>query len=94
MGPNARHSIFDRLTQALQAAFPAPVRPFGLDVLAQCDEAALRDWVLRHHGQYAIDPVWVLTGHGHPPDPTPRDATAPTPVFAMSPIDPRTGDWW
>ena len=92
MGPY-NHPILDRLTQALQAAFPAPLRSFGLGPIAQYDETALRDWVLRHYGQYAIDPVWVLTGHGQPPDVGALADITETPVFALAPIDPGNGHW-
>jgi hypothetical protein len=97
MGHNAPNPLFDRLAQALKAAIPAPVRPFGSASLAppDCrpDDVSVRDWVLRHHGQYGLDPVWILTGQGQPPGTAPRTAVPVTPVFAMPPIDPRTGHW-
>jgi hypothetical protein len=93
MGHGTRHPILQRLTQALDAAIPGSSRADLPGQVETDDEAALRDWVLRHHGQYGLDPIWILTGIGQPPLAGNRAATGVAPVFAMSPIDPQTGRW-
>ena len=71
MGHDTHLPILERLTRTLQAVVPGVGRPGGTVFLPllddSWDEKALREWVLRHHGQYGLDPVWFLTGIGRPP---------------------------
>jgi hypothetical protein len=97
MGHDTHHPIRSRLTRALDAAvhssFRRPVPPAFLPIQDEEDEERLREWVLRHHTQYGLDPIWILTGIGQEPSGAHPPAPALTPVFAMSTIDPRTGLW-
>jgi hypothetical protein len=97
MAHHTSNPIFERLTQALEATIPGAARPFGGGNLPAPagteDESALRDWILRNHGRYGLDPLWILTGIGQPPRLLEAGSPPLAPVFAMSPIDPQTGRW-
>lgn len=98
MGHDTRHPLRNRLTRALAArttgtarcsAFPPPPPVPDNDA----NEASIREWVLRHHARYGLDPIWILTGIGPGPDGTRPQPQPVTPVYAMSAVDPRSGDW-
>ena len=97
MGHDTHHPIRKRLAQALTATIeclsrdvarlPSPAPDAGED------ERRLREWVLRHHARYGLDPIWILTGVGQPSSTLRQTDDRLTPVFAMSAIDPHTGSW-
>lgn len=95
MGHQTSHPIRQRLTQALDAILGSKaVFPFFSDLpVATADENALRDWVLRHHVRYGLDPAWILTGSGQAPFPQQDNLPPSVPVFSMTSIDQRTGRW-
>lgn len=97
MGNDTPNPIYQRLSQALDASVSATNDPSIRDALHDLSDAqgdaAVRDWVLRHHVRLGLDPVWILTGVGQPPRPLKTDDGIATPVFATTSIDPRTGHW-
>lgn len=97
MGHETRHPIRKRLTQALTATLECLSREAAClptsNADARTDERQLREWVLRHHAQYGLDPIWILTGVGPTPPTRGQQDVSLRPVFAMTSIDPHTGAW-
>jgi|GEM_PF-2548555 len=95
MGHDTHQLLRERLNRALDVMMRGEsgfsLSPPLLDDAT--DEGSLREWILRHHARYGLDPLWILTGIGPAPEGTAAPSRASVPVYAMSAIDPRSGLW-